>query len=174
MDFSSPQFVLTEMDLKKLLSNCSKCMKSTANANLIMHHESLSKLDLNELRGRKLAIIINSEEKTLGHWITLLVARSPSNFAIYMDSENKLKHENPNIFSNIKKFCNRNNLKLVDRSFKSQKLGNYNCGFHALHTIAKFIHLSQSEFSHYFDALRSNPFHTNENRIVRFVLRHFK
>ena len=168
------KFILSDIDLKKLLKNCPRCQKSSANGHLIMHHENLIDFDIQNLRRQKLAIILNSEKNNVGHWVTLLISRSPSNFAIYMDSENKLKHENPIVFLNIKKFCKKNNLKLIDRSFRNQKIGNYNCGFHVLDTIAKFVHLTNSKFTHYIDALKSNPIETNENRIFQSVKKHFQ
>ena len=174
MDFSSMKFILSDLDLQKLLKNCPRCQKSCANGRLIMYHENLIGFNIQKLRKQKIAIILNSEKNNIGHWVTLLISRSPSNFAIYMDSENKLKHENPEVFFNIKNFCNRNNLKLIDRSFRNQKLGNYNCGFHVLDTIAKFVHLSHSKFTHYIDALKSNPIEKNENRIFQSVKKHFK
>ena len=62
----------------------------------------------------------------------------------------------------------------MDYSFRSQDFGNYNCGIHALHTIAKFVHLPQAEYINYINALRLNPIESNENRIFNFVKKHFK
>ena len=139
-----------------------------------MHHENIINLNVKELRKRKIIIILNSEKDIVGHWVTLLISKSPLNVAIYMDSENKLKHKNPQVFSNIKTFCDNNHLRLIDRSFRNQEFGNYNCGFHVLDTVAKFVHSPRSKFTRYIDALRSNPIERNENHIFNSVKKHFK
>ena len=174
MDFSSKSFITTAADLEAYVKKCKRCFQSLNHGNHIITHVHLEKTNISKLTTRKLCFIINSESMIQGHWVALLVIRAPVNVAVYLDSQNLLKQSKPSVYRNIEYFCKKNRLKLIDKSFRMQNLNHKNCGYHALHFIAKFCHLSMDSFNVYLHALRNNPNKMRELSMYLFVKSHFR
>ena len=173
MDFSSKSFITSKADLEGFVKKCYKCYQTIDNGNFIVNHEILQQVNIYKTRQRKLCLIVNSESVIQGHWVVLLVIKAPIQVAIYLDSQNMLKRQRPKVYLSIEKFCKRNSLHLLDKSFQIQNLNHNNCGYHCLHYLAKFVHMSVHSFDHYVASLKRNPSKMKELSIYCFVQRHY-
>ena len=170
-------FITTGQDLSQYLQTCKTCFESVLNGETIIHYSKLESIRLPTMNNNnhKTAIILNNECcGKIGHWVVLLIYRNQySNYALYMDSLNKIRYDNPRLYDSVKTFSKVNKLKLKDLSFKMQDPDSQCCGFHVLHLIAKFCHTSFRRFYNYIELMKKNPVQISDKFSIRFVQKHY-
>ena len=172
MNPSNRKFETSDHDLTKYIQKCKKCSNVILNGKNIIYYENIDGIEITN--HDKVAIIMNNQLNIVGHWVILLVLKKQDfRFAIYYDSLNTARYKNTHLFDSIKLFCRKIRLKLYDCSFRIQNSKSRNCGFHSLHLLAKFSHLSFSKFCNYITLLKKNPVRVNDALSIKFVEKHF-
>ena len=176
MCFANKTFITSGSDLIGYLRKCKTCYNSVHKGVNIIHYTDLDSLQLPKVisGNQKTVIILNTEIDRVGHWMILLLIQNRfSSLAMYIDSLNKIRYDNPRLYGKVKTFCKTNNLKLKDLSFRMQDPTSKCCGFHVLHLTAKFCHTSFHTFYDYVKMMKKNPFRINDRFSIRFVEKHY-
>ena len=132
-DFTDKKWITTDKDIKNLLEQCKQCFASTMNGSLVLQYNELETLNVSRL---KYTLILNTNSSdnatgSIGHWLVCHV-NVLSKLSIIHDSLNEIERCHPDVLSQIRLFCKRNNLKLVILGLVTQKKQNLNCGLHSL------------------------------------------
>ena len=171
------RFLTSSTDLRKMISACPKCFHTINYGRNIVSHASLPQIRLPI--NKTSAIICNTAQfKTtypieIGHWFLLF--RPKSNIkCVYLCDSLQLSSTIPFVMKNIKLFCNRNNLKLVVLSLKSQIRSSMKCGI----IVSFFLQLATHSTVDHILALqtlfKTNSIKTNEILAVKRAQKHLK
>jgi hypothetical protein len=142
------QFVTSESDLNTYLKQCSKCYKLTKNGTSIFSISSLHLLDINKVRTKKFALILNTKEKSdlgsIGHWISVLVVKATRKIFI-ADSLTVANNNTETSYRKLHEFCKQNGFKLYFFPVQTQTSQSNTCGFQTLFWIHVFHTMNLSQ-----------------------------
>ena len=167
--------VTSTKDLRNIISNCNKCQKITLNGRLIMPHSKLLKLDLKQFkRKNKYCIITNTklQGEGIGHWFLIFINKH-TNQAFLLNGLSTVNFDKK-IKDNIKLFCKKNNLQLIDLSFPFQSKNSFKCGQLACFMVFKAHSLNIKKFLAFRKMMLNNGDKTNEQYMMKGMKNHFK
>ena len=167
--------ITSTKDLRNILSNCNKCQKITLNGKLIIPHSQLPKLLLKQLGKKdKYCIITNNklQGEGIGHWFSIFT-NTRTNQAFLLNGLNTVNLERK-VQTNIKLFCKRNNLQLIDLSFPYQSKNSLKCGQLACFMVFKAHSVSVKGFLAFRKMMLNNSDKTNELYMIKKMKKHFK
>ena len=167
--------VTSTKDLRNIISNCNKCQKITLNGRLIMPHSKLLKLDLKQFkRKNKYCIITNTklQGEGIGHWFLIFINKQ-TNQAFLLNGLSTVNFDKK-IKDNIKLFCKKNNLQLIDLSFSYQTQNSLKCGLLACYMVFKTHSVSVKKFLAFRQMMLNNSDKTNECYMIKQMKKHFK
>ena len=163
MEVVNPDDVTSTEDLRNILLKCDKCQKITLNGNLIIPHSRLPKLNLKDVGKReKYCITTNTklQGEGVGHWFSIIINRRTGQ-AFLLNGLSTVTLDK-NVKANIKLFCKKNSLQLVDLSFPYQDKNSSKCGQLACFIVFKTHSVSIKKFLAFRKMMLNNSDKTNE------------
>ena len=140
-----------------------------------MPHSKLLKLDLKQFkRKNKYCIITNTklQGEGIGHWFLIFINKQ-TNQAFLLNGLSTVNFDEK-IKDNIKLFCKKNNLQLIDLSFPFQSKNSFKCGQLACFMVFKAHSLNIKKFLAFRKMMLNNGDKTNEQYMMKGMKNHFK
>ena len=167
--------VTSTRDLRRILSNCNECQKITLNGRLIIPHSQLPNLDLKLLNRRnKYCVTTNTklQGEGIGHWFSIFINKN-TNQAFLLNGLTSM-NLGRKVKANIRVFCKKNNLQLIDLSFSYQTQNSLKCGLLACYMVFKTHSVSVKKFLAFRQMMLNNSDKTNECYMIKQMKKHFK
>ena len=167
--------VTSTRDLQRILSNCNECQKITLNSRLVIPHSQLPKLQLKLFNRRnKYCITTNTklQGEGIGHWFSIFINKN-TNQAFLLNGLTSM-NLGRKVKANIRIFCKKNNLQLIDLSFPFQSKNSFKCGQLACFMVFKAHSLNIKKFLAFRKMMLNNGDKTNEQHMMKGMKNHFK